>query len=410
MLQGKSPSILSRVRTKVVGSKVAKLEKENKSLRSKLYQSEAGKNKEKQYPAVDPADREQVRKALQDAYREGSLFQVTAAIAAKKSRHDKYCRDALLYAFQMAAKQGKTVEHSLQELLLPALSASEIPERFLRGIEDEEVPSLAPAVSFRGLLTTRMRRKQLAHQLPEWELDTKEYGYQFAQSMEIPFPPQSQSVYSLKNLPLQPGTAVKPKQGAGGRGVYLLLGEEEYLNVKTSESLNTKEELVNAMEKDLQTGAVREDSWVTETLYYYNEQKREPARDLKFYCFYGEAALILEIQRYPETAYCWWNTAGEMVYTGKYEAQLMQGDGVTQEEIELAQRISREIPAPFCRIDFLSTAQGLVFGEFTPKPGNYDHFNEETDRQLGEAFLQAEERLFQDILHGKQFEHWRKLL
>jgi hypothetical protein len=70
--------------------------------------------------------------------------------------------------------------------------------------------------------------------------------------------------------------------------------------------------------------------------------------------------------------------------------------------------MSKEIPTPFIRIDFLKTEKELVFGEFTPKPGNYDEFDQSTNQWLGDYFLEAEGRLMADLLHGKQFTHYNK--
>jgi hypothetical protein len=91
------------------------------------------------------------------------------------------------------------------------------------------------------------------------------------------------------------------------------------------------------------------------------------------------------------------------VRTGKYDEDLFKGQGAIQSELDLASDISLKIPAPFIRIDFLRSDNGLVFGEFTPKPGNYDDFDEKTDKWLGDYFLEAQGRLNNDLLYGKDF-------
>ena len=118
----------------------------------------------------------------------------------------------------------------------------------------------------------------------------------------------------------------------------------------------------------------------------------------------------MEISRYPELKYCWWTVNGERVRTGKYNNDLFKGKGCTEEEIELANQISLTIPAPFIRIDFLRSNNGLVFGEFTPKPGNYDEFDEATDKWLGDYFMEAEGRLLQDLLNGKKFSYFDEMI
>jgi len=109
---------------------------------------------------------------------------------------------------------------------------------------------------------------------------------------------------------------------------------------------------------------VTEDKWIVQELIYEDAERTQPARDLKFYCFYGEVALILEICRFPEKQFCWWNAKLEQIKTGLYEDKRFTGAGVTPEQIKLAASMSAKIPTPFIRIDFLKGGQELVFCEF----------------------------------------------
>ncbi len=68
-----------------------------------------------------------------------------------------------------------------------------------------------------------------------------------------------------------------------------------------------------------------------------------------------------------------------------------------------AERISLEIPAPFIRIDFIRRAAGLYFCEFTPRPGSVGAFNRKYDHLLGVKFHEAEARLYNDLMSGKEF-------
>ena len=132
-----------------------------------------------------------------------------------------------------------------------------------------------------------------------------------------------------------------------------------------------------------------------------------PAPDLKFYCFYGRVGVVLEVERYPKSQYCWWSWEGARTETGKYSESLFDGAGFTQEHRALAERISAAMPLPFMRIDFLKAENRLLFGELTPRPGNFHAFNDETDRQLGDLYLEAEGRLMDDLLNGKGFPEFR---
>lgn len=93
-------------------------------------------------------------------------------------------------------------------------------------------------------------------------------------------------------------------------------------------------------------------------------------RDLKFYTFYGECPLVLEIDRNKnKTRYCWWDENGDVMPTGKYEGELFRGDGFDKNLLDIAKATSLRIPAPFIRIDFLNANPQPVLGEFTPRPG-----------------------------------------
>jgi hypothetical protein len=401
------PSPISRLRARLLGRKMTRLEQENQKLRRRIYDQETASPPP--LPETLPVELERVRETVRAARREGTLFELAADIASTKRQKDDYFREAMLEALKQASGEGKAAEDRMRHLLLPSFTASELPERFVRGIESRDVPSLEPVASFRGQLTTRVRRRQKGHQLPEWVVDDKETALRFASDLGVRVAEVLKEKTPLAELPLQAGTVVKPSEGAGGRGVYLIRSESDILNVKTSTVLYSTSELKELMQEDLDKGRVAEDSWTVEKLYD-DDKTGGPARDIKCYTFYGKTALILEITRSPETAYCWWTPEGERMNTGKYSESLMEGSGIRQEELEAASRLSGALPAPFCRFDFLRTTEGLVFGECTPKPGNYDQFNEKIDTALGEAFLDAEERLFQDLLNGATYPHWRNLL
>ncbi|MCD8501696.1 MAG: hypothetical protein LRY71_08500 [Bacillaceae bacterium] len=260
---------------------------------------------------------------------------------------------------------------------------------------------------FRANLTLRARKRQHHPNQPEWLLDHKVHAYSFIDQFNVTRPWVSDTYYALKNIPQKEGVVIKPLDGAGSRGVYLVFGLHNIQDVKQAKKIEDWDTLVRRMEEDLRTKKVVQDQWIVEELIC--DENSLPARDIKFYCFYGRVGLILEVVRYPEVKYCWWTPEGKRVQTGKYDDNLFKGWGVSEEERNLAASISAEIPTPFIRIDFLKTSKRLVFGEFTPKPGNYDEFDDQTDQQLGDLFLEAESRLFHDLLQGKQFSNYQRL-
>lgn len=76
----------------------------------------------------------------------------------------------------------------------------------------------------------------------------------------------------------------------------------------------------------------------------------------------------------------------------------------------LAEQISLQIPSPFMRLDFLQCHDGLVLGEFTCRPGQFDEFNPSYDRLLGEKYAKARSRLFMDMLNSKGFDAFRSMM
>ncbi|MFD1334575.1 ATP-grasp fold amidoligase family protein [Oceanobacillus iheyensis] len=283
------------------------------------------------------------------------------------------------------------------------------PEFMIRSAFSDDNFSLKDVASYRASLTNRMRQYQITGELPEMVLDDKKIAYRFMESQQVRIPWSSVDSYTYKQIPQKANIVIKPVDGAGGRGVYIVNEINDIINVKNGERLSNWDLLLNRMEKDIVEKRVEKDQWVIEELILEDNNDKTPARDIKFYCFYGQVGLVLEIIRTPESKYCWWDAEGNRVFTGKYNNSLFEGLGVTNDEMELAATISSRIPSPFIRIDFLKSENGLVFGEFTPKPGNYDEFDNETDELLGNYFVEAQGKLEHDLINGKQFEEYKKI-
>ncbi|MFD1020148.1 ATP-grasp fold amidoligase family protein [Thalassobacillus hwangdonensis] len=350
-----------------------------------------------------------LQKAVRHQKKEGNLPAYVRSITQQKRQHDRNYKDALQFAARTFMNEKEAYRNLVYADVLESLRIEEIPEFIVRaGLTDDPLP-LTSAATFRGSLTMRMRKQQLTGPLPEMLLDHKQTAYRFMEQLNVRAPWSSSEIYSIDNLPIREGIVIKPEDGAGSRGVYLVYDLDDIIDIKHSKMLENWQALIESMQADLESGRVENDRWYMEELILENIETRAPARDVKFYCFYGKVGLILEIIRFPETRYSWWTADGDRIRTGKYDDDLFIGTGVTQAEVGMAASISTHIPAPFMRIDFLREAEGLVFGEFTPKPGNYDEFDEKTDRWMGELFLEAEERLMKDLLEGKKFMEYDKL-
>lgn len=341
---------------------------------------------------------------------EGKLLSFLDTFIQDKNRHQQNYREALIYAARLYMQAEDKEQQLIYEKILAGLTIEEIPEFMIRaGLVENAIP-LHQASSFRGSLNMRMRKSQMQPDLPEWALDDKRMAYNFMQEMQIPIPTIDNNIYTTDTIPVRENIVLKPADGAGARGVYLIHTTEDIYDVKNTRTLSSWGELIESIHKDVQTGAVAEDAWMIEQLVYEDRAEKVPARDIKFYCFYGKVGLILEIVRDPEVRQCWWTASGKRIGTGKYEESLFHGLGVQKGDITMVEKISSEIPVPFLRIDFLRGEDGLIFGEFTPKPGNYDEFDQQTDQWLGDYFLDAEARLIDDLLQGKSFHAYKQFV
>src|SRR5690625_1869436 len=338
----------------------------------------------------------------------GKLLNYLDTYIEQKQQIQQNYRKALTYGARLYMNNDEAERNLVYSKILPSLHNEEIPEFMIRAGLDEQPLPLQQVASFRGSLNMRMRQKQLNGTLPEWPLDDKRLAYNFSKQLNLTIPKIDEQTYTKETIPLKADTVIKPVDGAGSRGVYLVHGENDIYDVKQSEQLDHWDAFMRAIEDDLQTGAVANDQWMVEQLIYENRYEKSPARDMKFYCFYGKVGIILEIIREPEVRQCWWTADGKRISTEKYDETLFKGIGVTDEELNMVSELSAKIPAPFIRIDFLKGEDGLVFGEFTPKPGNYDEFDEKTDKDLGDYFIEAQGRLINDLLEGKEFVEYRE--
>lgn len=352
----------------------------------------------------------EIHQLIREMKNDGELIQYINRLVDDKKCRQKNYKEALTYIARLYMNEDEQTKNILYTKILEGLTIEEIPEFMIReGLTGKPIP-LMQASSFRGSLNMRMRQKQLHDTLPEWRLDDKRTAYNFIGRLGINKPDADENHYTVETIPKKEGIVIKPADGAGSRGVYLIHQLDDIFDVKRSVQLNSWNELLESMQQDLITNAVDKDNWMIEQLVYENRVERTPARDVKFYCFYGKIGIVLEIIRDPEVRQCWWTSTGQRISTGKYDDSLFHGIGVTEEELEMVQQLSAKIPAPFIRIDFLRDENGLVFGEFTPKPGNYDEFDNVTDAWLGDYFLKAEGKLVYDLLNGKKFNEFNEYI
>ena len=264
----------------------------------------------------------------------------------------------------------------------------------------DRVKRLVPA-SFIEMMNYRTKKKKLGgRRLPEWELNNKARGTEFSKNCDQRVPEIYQRSVGMNEIKWRNGSVIKPVPGAGSEGVYCYRSEDNIFDILGGKKLKSRDVLFDSMRAYIETHD--NDRWIVEELIE-GEDGALP-RDLKFYSFYGEIGLILEVRKEPDKKYCFYTPDGNIINTGKYSRKkLFEGNGFSDEALEKARKLSLEIPAPFVRIDYLDTGDGLVFGEFTPRPGGFGLINKNTDAMLGELFIAAETRLMNDLIDGKSF-------
>ncbi|WP_334064978.1 ATP-grasp fold amidoligase family protein [Limimaricola cinnabarinus] len=201
---------------------------------------------------------------------------------------------------------------------------------------------------------------------------------------------------SLDEIKKFPECVVKSQEGSSARGVFIKKNDDLYhvFDGKTFSQIDFYDEWLKNSSKD----------YIVEELVSY---KGGPARDIKAYCFYGVVGLVLEVDRSSGRAkYCEFNRDGSILETGRYTEDRFLGSVFSNEVVKVAERVSRNIPSPFVRLDFLMSDDGIFGGEITANPGSFHLFNGHENRRLGIEFIKAEARLFSDLIKGKSFQRY----
>jgi len=274
------------------------------------------------------------------------------------------------------------------------------------------------SISFQNLIVQKGESKRLGNPYYARMLDKKLAAYKFADKVGLRRPYTDPKVYKFSELEPQKGpVVVKPTSATGAMGVYLIYSDNYILSAREGNVLKSWDEVVKDVEmkkkqdKDRVRKYFKKDAWMVEELIVDPNSPKHPT-DLKFYTFYGEIMLILELNRNGEDRYQFWNANHEKMMTGAFDQDhqiLHDAKGYNKNDLDEIVRFSLEIPAPFMRIDMIRGDNELVFGEATYYPGGFHTYNREWDRKLGEAYINAEARLKSDLLNGKEFKHFKSL-
>lgn len=268
--------------------------------------------------------------------------------------------------------------------------------------------SVGRGVSYVAKQVEESEARKLGVLRPAWKLDNKNSAYAFLDSLGVRRPHSDARTYRFEDIQRQSPCVIKATRSTGSRGCYLVFSENVIRYVRDGTTFDSWKAMQEHAQSLMEKTNVRPlpNRWMIEELVLEDTRNLVPARDLKFYTFYGEVLFILEVQRIDgEAAYSYLLPDGSsMQAPGAWERVYYEGDGATAEQVREVEAISKEIPHPFMRIDMLRSEDGLVFGEFTPRNGDFHAVNKEWDRRMGEAWIRAESRLLEDMLRGKRFD------
>lgn len=328
-------------------------------------------------------------------------------LAAIENAHtsDRLLKAAVERTFQPDLIKGKSpgALRRLSATLLDTVSPQHISHNVLRRIERNRL-SVRRSISFKAKVHEMSEARNLGVLRPTWKLDAKNAAYSFVDAVGARRPKSDAKTYAFADLPIEFPSVIKATRSTGSRGCYLLMSPEKILHVRDNAQFSSIDEFKKHASKLMTTNTrPLPDKWMHEELILEDQAKGTPARNLKFYAFYGEIMLMQESRRDEGLEVTFWDAERHPTITGRYEDLNFNGVGFTPEDAEVVAKLSRAIPYPFVRIDMLNGQQERVLGEFTPRPGNFDQFNDEWDRKLGEAWVRAESRLMEDLLRGKQF-------
>src|SRR5699024_766673 len=173
-----------------------------------------------------------IQNTLRTQMSDAALIDYIEQAVRQKQHHDENYNQALAYAGRLFMNEDTASRQAIYDELLKALKIEDIPEYMIREGLTADPLSLGPAASFRGSLNIRMRQKQLSETLPEWLLDDKQAAFEFADLLNIKRPWASAKPYTISELPKKESIVIKPADGAGSRGVYIIYDPNDIIDIK----------------------------------------------------------------------------------------------------------------------------------------------------------------------------------
>jgi len=291
------------------------------------------------------------------------------------------------------------------QAVLDQAHPTHLTHHLLRRVERHDL-KVTRGLSFMNFMVQESESRRLGIPSAPWLLDQKLAAYHFLDAINVRRPKTDLVEYKFSDLPKEHPAVIKPVRSTGSRSCYLVFSPSKIIHVLDGEEfsswLGMEQHARNEMSRKQQRPLP--DRWFIEELVLEDHAQQTPAPDLKFFTFYGQVEMILEVRRLGgNSRYSFRLPDRTPVIPGSWKYEYFEGEGASPAHLEVAKQVSMEIPHPFARIDMLKGEDGLVFGELTPRPGGFHRFSDQWDRRFGEAWVAAQHRLNQDLLHGKRF-------
>lgn len=265
--------------------------------------------------------------------------------------------------------------------------------------------------SFRQLLANRARFAQLAWNgsgqpyTTELQMGFKLRNISLAMSHGIKTAPIFEVWHDIDSLDfsrLSGEFVLKADGGSSAHAVFPLVKTSRGLKRANGATITTAE--IKEYLKSLGTRA-RAPYYAEAMLYPLDSANLD---DIKVYCAYGEILQVLLIhgvdEHRRETVRRYVSSKGRdlgEVSIGDIYSPAIPTPTELEEVAKQARHLSKAVGSAFCRVDFYSTTQGVVFGEITRSPGGAQIYTKSHDREMAEKWLKAAVRLEGDHNRGR---------
>lgn len=192
---------------------------------------------------------------------------------------------------------------------------------------------------------------------------------------------------------------LKSAGGATSHGVLPVRREGDGFRVISTDKVLSAPEITAYLTAKRAAGKVRAPFFAEEFLTGVTGS--EILEDVKIYAFYGEIGHVLlrAVGTHGDSSSVRYRYLDEKgidlgpVSRSNPVDPTIPVPGQLPEMIRVARELSQAARIPFLRVDLYETDRGVMFGEFTPRPGGEQEYVPEHDRALGVLWEQARLRL-----------------